>query len=191
MKADFRGDADHHDGTSDATPGGYEDSRRPGEAGFAALLAIGSGVLLWNAYGISGFEALSGPGSVPMAVTAAMLVSALVILARTIRLPRVAGETLRKDVLPGVVIVMALALIGFGLLLVPFGFVPTAFLFLVLSIRFLSGRGWGFSLAVGAGSLVAIWLVFRLVFTVLLPSGILPEAELVQALRGLFAGGAE
>ncbi|WP_236638181.1 tripartite tricarboxylate transporter TctB family protein [Mangrovicoccus ximenensis] len=91
--------------------------------------------------------------------------------------------------LPGVVVVMAAALVAFGMVLVPLGFVPAAAIFLVLSIRFLSGRGWGFALAVGAGSLVAIWLVFRIVFTVLLPAGILPEAELVQALRDLFAGG--
>lgn len=46
MDTDFRGDRDHHDGTSDATPGGYPQKRRPGELGFAAFLSGASLFLL-------------------------------------------------------------------------------------------------------------------------------------------------
>lgn len=52
----------HHDGTSDALPGGYPAQRRPGELAFAAFLLIVSLILLWNAYGIAGFSKLSSPG---------------------------------------------------------------------------------------------------------------------------------
>ena len=52
-------DPEHHDGTSDATPGGESDKRRPGELAFAVILLIFSLALLWNAYGIAGFSALS------------------------------------------------------------------------------------------------------------------------------------
>ena len=62
-------DPEHHDGTSDATPGGASDQRRPGELVFAGLMLAVSLGLFWSAYGISGFEALSAPGSVPMATT--------------------------------------------------------------------------------------------------------------------------
>ena len=34
-----------------------------------------------------------------------------------------------------------------------------------------------------------IWLVFRIVFTVLMPAGIVPEAEFIQIFRNLFNGG--
>lgn len=189
MDSEFRGDQDHHDGTSDATPGGYAAGRRPGEVVFTLGLIVGSAVLLWNAYGISGFEALSGPGSVPMAVTAVMLISAVMILRQTLRKALVTTETLSRDILPPLVIVLVLGLIAFGILLVPFGFVPTAALFLTAAIKLMARRSWAMTLTVSLGSLVIIWLVFRLVFTVLLPSGILPEAELVQALRDLFSGG--
>lgn len=190
MKIDYRGDEDHHDGTSDAMPGGYADQRRPGELVFALVLIAGSGALLWSAFGISGLEALSSAGAVPMAVTAVMLVSALLIFFETLRKAPVRSETLSRDILPPLVIFLVLGLLAFGLLLVPLGFVPTAALFLLASMKFMGRRPWPVTLAVALGSLLVIWLVFRLVFTVLLPTGILPEAELIQAARNLLAGGA-
>ncbi|WP_193139108.1 tripartite tricarboxylate transporter TctB family protein [Meridianimarinicoccus sp. MJW13] len=184
-----RPDPDHHDGTADATPGGCDDARRPGELAFVVLLLLASLALLWSAYGISGFEALSAPGSVPMAATTAMVVTSMIVVLRTARLPRSAGETLRRDILPGVVVIFVLLLIAYALLLKPLGFLPTSGLFLMVSIRILSGRGWGFALTVSAGSLLAIWLIFRIVFTVLMPPGIVPEAEFIQIFRDLGAGG--
>ena len=79
MDPDFKGDSDHHDGTSDATPGSYIEQRRPGELGFSVFLTLASLFLLYNAYGISGFKALSSPGSVPMATTLVMAVSAFIV----------------------------------------------------------------------------------------------------------------
>ncbi len=68
-------DPDHHDGTSDATPGGEVAKRRPGELIFAAFLLSASLFLLWSAYGIEnpfGPNGLSSPRSIPMATTFAM-----------------------------------------------------------------------------------------------------------------------
>lgn len=190
MQPEFRGDDDHHDGTSDATPGGYVSQRRPGEMGFALFLTAASLYLLYSAYGISGFQALSGPGSVPMATTLVMVLTAGIVALRTARQPRVTTETLARDILPVLVILFIALLIAFGLLLKPLGFVPTAALFLIVSIKVLARRGWGYTLAVALGALTLIWIVFRVVFSVLLPSGVLPEAELIQIFRGLISGGA-
>ena len=190
MDPEFRGDSDHHDGTSDATPGGYAEKRRPGELGFALFLSAASLFLLYSAYGISEFEALSAPGAIPMATTFVMAVSALLVTVRTSRLPRVTTETLSKDILPGMVILFVAFLILFGLLLKPLGFVPTAALFLTVAIKVLAQKGWGYTLAVSLGSLIAIWIIFRVVFTVLLPAGIVPEAEFIQFFRTLLSGGA-
>ncbi|WP_417719118.1 tripartite tricarboxylate transporter TctB family protein [Salipiger sp.] len=190
MDPEFRGDSDHHDGTSDATPGGYDHKRRPGELGFAILMLLGSLYLLKEAYGISGFEALSAPGSVPMATAAVLVISAAVIVLRTLPLPRVSGETLARDILPWVVVIFAVLLVGYGLLLKPLGFLPTSALFLVITIKMLSRRSWAFTLTVSVGALFIIWLVFRIVFSVLMPAGIVPEAEVIQMFRNLFSGGA-
>lgn len=183
-------DPEHHDGTSDATPGGFEARRRPGELVFAVLMTLASLGLLWSAYGISGFEALSGAGTVPMATTFVMVVTAGLVVLHTARLPREPHETLFRDIIPPVVLVFAGLLVAYGLLLHPLGFLPTSALFLIAAIKILGGRSWGWTLLVSLGSLVVIWLVFRIVFTVLMPAGIVPEGEIIQYFRNLFDGGA-
>ena len=180
---------EHHDGTSDATPGGYDEERRPGELAFAILLILASLGLLWSAYGISGFDALSGAGTVPMATTFIMFVTAGLVVLRTARLSVVAGESFRKDIFPGVVVVFALFLLAYGILLKPLGFLPTSALFLTAAIKILAHRGWVWTLSVSLGSLIVIWLIFRIVFTVLMPAGIVPEAEFIQFFRNLTNGG--
>ena len=123
-----------------------------------------------------------------MATAAIMLLTSTIILLKTIRLPRIAGETIAKDILPGTVILFVGFLIAYGLLLKPLGFLPTSGLFLILAIKVLSQRTWRFSLVVSLGSLILIWLVFRIVFTVLIPAGIVPEAEIIQFFRSIFTG---
>lgn len=181
-------DPEHHDGTSDATPGGEVDRRRPGELVFAGLMLLASLGLLWSAYGISGFEALSGAGSVPMATTFVMVIASVVVLLKTAKLPLDRTETLARDILPLTVVLFAVALVVYGILLKPLGFLPTSALFLILAVKYLARRGWLWTLGVSLGSLVAIWLIFRIVFSVLMPAGILPEAEFIQFFRNLFQG---
>jgi putative tricarboxylic transport membrane protein len=91
--------------------------------------------------------------------------------------------------LPILVIAFIGLLIVFGVLLKPLGFLPTALLFLIVSIKLLARKSWGYTLALSVGSLVIIWIVFRVVFTVLLPAGIVPEAEFLQFLRNIKNGG--
>lgn len=183
-------DPEHHDGTSDATPGGEEDRRRPGETLFGAFMLAASLFLLWSAYGISGFEALSAPGAIPMATTLVMVVTAALVLMKTVRLPLDTAETIAKDILPVVVLFFAVLLVAYGVLLRPLGFLPTSALFLVAGIKFLGRKSWPWTIFVALASLIVIWLVFRIVFTVLMPAGIVPEAEVIQFFRSLFNGGA-
>ncbi|MEI4471148.1 tripartite tricarboxylate transporter TctB family protein [Frigidibacter sp. MR17.24] len=178
----------HHDGLSDATPGGYEDQRRPGEIVFTLVLTVFSAVMLWEAYGISGFSSLSGSGVVPMATAFAMLVSVLLVLARTVRLTRVANETVLRDITPPIVMAVVVLLVAYAILLQPLGFLPTSALFLIASIRLLCKRSWAWVVGVSLLTLFIIWFVFRIIFTVLMPAGIVPEAELIQFFRNLFHG---
>ena len=166
------------------------DTRRPGEAGFTILLLLASLFLLWSAYDISGFEALSAPGTLPMVTTLIMCITGGLIALRTWKLPPVAGEIFSRDILPTVIVVMALLLLGYALLLKPLGFLPTSFLFLTISIKLLWRQGWGKTLAVALLTLAIIYLVFRIIFSVLMPSGIFPEAEMLQFFRNLTGGGA-
>jgi hypothetical protein len=164
-------------------------TRRPGEALFAVLMLAGSAALLWSAHGIAGFEALSSPGALPLAATATMLTMAGVITWGTLRRPRAQGETVVADVLPGAVVFTVVLLGAYALLLQPLGFLPTSFLFVLVLVRVLGRRGLPFCAAVALGSVLGIYLVFRVVFGVLMPEGIVPEREILAWLGGLLRGG--
>ena len=162
--------------------------RSAGEIAFNAVLFIVSLVLLWSAYAIAGFESLSSPGALPMAVALAMVVSSGLVLLDGWRHTQRDQTGFLKDILPPAVIVMMLFIAGYALLLVPLGFLPTSLLFLTLSILYLRRGGLIFGLGVSAFALLLVYIVFRLIFTVLMPSGIVPEAEMLAAFGQLFGG---
>ena len=95
-----------------------------------------------------------------------------------------------RDILPKTVIIFAGLLVAYGLALKPLGFLPTSAAFLIAAIKILSGRGWLWVVTVALSSLLVIWLIFRIVFTVLMPAGVVPEAEIIQVFRNLMQGGA-
>jgi len=190
MSSEHRGVPEGHDGTSDATPGGYEGHRRPGELIFTLFLLLASAGLLWNAFGISGFEALSSPGALPMATTAVMVAAMLVILAETLRRPAAREESFSCDILPRVVLVFAALIVAYGVLLQPLGFLPTSVLFLIAAFKLLYRKGWVPTIGLALACLIGVWVVFRLVFTVLMPEGIVPEGDIIEFFRKLVTGGA-
>jgi putative tricarboxylic transport membrane protein len=163
--------------------------RRPGETAFALLLAGFSAFLVYSAYGIAGFEALSSPGALPMAAAGTMLVAAGAIVVQTLRRPASAGETVARDVLPLNIVITMVLVAGYGLLLQPLGFLPTSFLFLVILMRVLGGQSLFLCAGISAVSVLAIYVVFRLIFTVLMPEGIVPEREILAWIGNLFRGG--
>jgi putative tricarboxylic transport membrane protein len=164
--------------------------RSAGELGFNALLFIISLVLLWAAWDIAGFTSLSSPGALPMAVAFAMVVTSGLILLDNFRHSKGEHSLFLRDILPPVVIVMVLFIAGYAVLLVPLGFLPTSFLFLALSIIYLRRGGLIYATLVSVAALFCVYVVFRLIFTVLMPAGIVPEAEILAAF-GQFFGGAE
>jgi hypothetical protein len=163
-------------------------TRRPGEAVFSLFLAGISAFLLWTAYGIAGFEALSSPGALPMAAAGTMLVTSLVIALQTLRsTPRI-GQTFRRDIAP-MPIVLTVALVAiYALLLKPLGFLPTSFLFVAILIRLLGRHSPAFCALVSASSVLLIYVVFRVIFNVLMPEGIVPEREILAFVSSIFSG---
>lgn len=162
--------------------------RRPGELVFNILMLVGSLFLLWSAYGISGFEALSAPGAIPMVATATMVICAALILRETLAKSPTTDETIARDILPMPVIVTILLIIVYALLLKPLGFLPTSFLFLTTMISYLARTSVLRAALLSLVIVAVIYLIFRLIFTVLMPPGIVPEAEAIAWVRALFAG---
>ncbi len=163
-------------------------TRKPGEAIFALVLSILSLAAVWQAYGISGFDALSSPGAFPMAVALVMVISSMIIAIKTIRSPVETGETFFRDILPPVAAMMVLFILLYTFALKPVGFLPTSLVFLFASILMLSKRGVVFSATVALFCLALIYVVFRLVFSVLMPEGLIPEREILAFFGNLFGG---
>jgi hypothetical protein len=153
------------------------------------LLCLASFGLLAKAYGISGFESLSSPGALPMAAAGTMAATSLIIAVKTWRAPAVGGETIATHILPGAVVAGIAAVTAYAFMLVPIGFLLTSFLFLLVLIRVLSRRSLFFCAWVAAANVLLIYLVFRIIFTVLMPEGIVPEREILAWLGRLLSGG--
>lgn len=164
-------------------------TRRRGERVFGLfLLALALG-LLAHAYGISGFSGLSSPGAFPMAVAAVMTIAATVIVVGNAR----AAEFSAAAVLPPVVTVFFLMVLAFAFVLDAFGFIIAATCFLLVAIGYLDRHSVLRTVATTLTAIVVIYIIFRLIFRVILPEGVLPERAWLAAagdwLRAMFAGG--
>lgn len=161
-------------------------TRRPGELVFNALILLASLILFYSAYGISGFESLSSPGVVPMATTAIMAFAAARILWSSWKKPQISGETVAHDIMPLSILFTIGMIIAYAVLLRPLGFIPTSVLFLFVMIWYLSRRSLAFCAAVSVGTVLLIWVIFRMIFAVLMPQGIFPEGRIVAFITSLF-----
>ena len=123
-----------------------------------------------------------------MATTFVMVITAGIVLGQTVRQRAAPRGIFWRQILPPLVLVMMAMLLAYALLLKPLGFLPVSALFLIVSIQILGKRGWWFSIATGLFSLLIIYLTFRIVFTVLMPVGIVPEGALLAWLRALLSG---
>lgn len=153
--------------------------RRAGESVFGVLLLLFSVLAFVQAYRISGFSSISSAGVFPMAAAGAMILSAAVVVAgnRRMRPPTDTGgaeassRRFFTDVAPPVVLAFIALVVLYMLTLDWLGFVVGSGLFLFGGITLLHRRGLVGGLLISAASLAAIYVVFRLVFSVVLPAG--------------------
>lgn len=150
------------------------DTLRPGERLFALLLVVFAGYAFRESYGISGFRGLTTGGVMPMLASGVMLVTAIVILAETLRRPPAAESGLRglqAYLFPLRVVLFTLLVAGFVAAIPVAGFLPSSGALLFVAIWGLWRRGPLAALAISALSVAAIYLLFRIVFQVVLPTG--------------------
>lgn len=165
-------------------------TRKPGETGFNILLLLGSVFLFYQAYKIAGFSALSSPGAIPMAASAIMVISACIIVAKEFSRPKAEGgaKAFFTQILPFTIAVMCGLIILFAVVLQKVGFVLTGIGFLFASIWFLQKRGPLHAALIAVLSVVIIYVLFRLIFQVILPEGIIPERDIIASIKNFFAG---
>ena len=149
---------------------------------------MGAGTSFFNNTAKTQIAFLSSHGALPIGATATMVVASAIIAWKTWQSPKSRTETVSKNILPFDVWTGILLITGYALLLVPLGFLPTSFLFLAIMIKLLSGRSVVFAIWTAALSLLSIYLVFRIVFQVIMPEGIVPEGQIIAAITKLFSG---
>lgn len=151
-------------------------SLRPGERLFALLLLAFAGFAFHEAYGISGFQGLTTGGVMPMLAAAVMMLSGVSILVDTLRRRSDGAAGLRATLgylLPLRVVLFVGLLITYGALIPRLGFLAASGLLLFLTIWALWRKGPLWALAISGASVGAIYLLFRVVFQVVLPTGTL------------------
>jgi hypothetical protein len=170
--------------------------KRPGETTFNIIMLLLSIILVWQAYEIAGFSSVSSPGAFPMAAAAVMVIAAFIVVIGDLRKPREPrgtlaerGQSFSTQITPTAVSVFAGFVIGYATVLDILGFLPASFLFLLAAIHFLHRGSLGFSFGVSLLSLFVIYAVFRLIFQVVLPEGIVPEREIMAWIEQLFSSG--
>jgi hypothetical protein len=166
-------------------------AKRPGEAVFGWLMLALSVFVLYAAHGISGLTGPSTPGAFPMAAAAAMVVASAVTVFRNAALPA-SGDGLDgfvQQIVPPVLAVFFGLVCLFAVLFDSAGFLIASFVFLFSAIFFLHRRGPLSALTLSLGTLAAIYVVFRLIFQVILPEGVVPERAIIAAVSNLLSGG--
>ena len=149
--------------------------RRPGELVFALLIVVFSVAALWQSYNISGFSGKTTPGVFPMIASGVMVISGVVVLMSATQLPAPpegAPGFLAKILTLRHMVVIGLVL-AYVLLMPLIGFVASSAVFLFCSFQFLWRKNPLLMLALTGVTLVIIYVVFREVFQVVLPQGIL------------------
>jgi len=162
--------------------------KQPGETVFGYLMLLLSTFLFWQAYQISGFEALSSPGAFPLAAAGIMVISSCIVVVKNARRqsPAHLVQGFFTRILPPLVAIMIALILIYAVVLDSLGFIPSTFVFLLLAIHLLHHRSIISSLVITTGSLILIYVIFRLVFQIILPEGIVPEREILAWLGNLF-----
>ncbi|KKM18085.1 hypothetical protein LCGC14_1669240 [marine sediment metagenome] len=161
-------------------------AKRPGEDIFGLIMLVLAMGLFWQSWKIAGFSALSSPGAFPMAASFTMVIAAAIVVIGNAR------NTAARDgepILPGRVILFAALITLYALLIQPLGFLPASLLFLFVGMKLLYRGGWIAALVISALSLALIYILFRIVFQVVLPEGIVPEGQWISAIRDMLNGG--
>ena len=148
---------------------------RPGELVFALMLLAFSLVALREAYAISGFSGLTTGGVLPMLASGIMTLSGLAILRDVVR-RRKSGESAplaaaRAFLLPTRLLLFGVLLLLYVLAIPRIGFIMASGGFLFLTIVYLWRRGIVWSAAISLIAILAVYVLFRLIFQVVLPTG--------------------
>lgn len=147
-----------------------------GERTFSVLLLIFSVLVLYQAYRIAGFSSISSPGAFPLGISLIMLLSAIRVFFE-LRYRQPAGSNGWFDAMkqfgrlhfPRRILIFTVLAIIYLAAIQWASFYVSTFLFLLLSIVYLRNGRIVSALFTSALSVLLIYLLFTLAFSVYLP----------------------
>lgn len=151
-------------------------ARKPGELVFAGLLFGLSIAITYLAFDISGLSSTSSPGTIPVLAALVLLISSLITLIKTAKKSTNSEPFSFLDTV-STRLFLFFALISFIyiLLINQLGFLTASLMYLFVSSLVLYRRGPLLAILISINTLAIIYVVFRALFSV-----ILPEANLWQ-----------
>lgn len=152
------------------------DGQRPGELDIGIVLLVFSVCAFWKSYAIEGFSSLTSSGVFPMLASGVMIISGIFILAKTARLPKSQENSETSAIgylLPAKFVVFVPMMIAFAAAMPWVGFFPSAAGFIFIAISFLWRKNVIRTIFITLLSVCAIYVIFRLLFKVVLPTGVL------------------
>ncbi len=139
------------------------------------MMALSLFVLV-QAFLISGFSSISSAGTFPMVASAVMVVAVVSILLNNRKLKKPDNDCFKnelrlaaKQILPQVYLVYMIIVIGYIILIQPLHFLPSSFIFLLLSMIYLKGSSPHKSLIISTIILCCIYIMFQFFFRIVLP----------------------
>ena len=162
-------------------------TRKPGEVIFTLALTLGSVFLFWQSYQISGFSSLSSAGALPIAASVVMVISSSIALIKTMKLPINSEIRFFRHIMPPIVGVVIALIVLFAIMLEPIGFIISALVFLFLGVTFLQRSSILFTTVITLVCLISVYFIFRIIFQVVLPEGIIPEREWMAVIENFFS----
>ncbi len=149
---------------------------RAGENVFSWLLLLFSLFVLVQAYLISGFSSISSAGTFPMGASAVMVIAMVFILLNNLTLKRIVTGGIKNElrqavtiVLPNVFLIYSIIVLVYIILIEPLHFLPSSFVFLLVSMIYLKGGNVLKSLIISTITLGFIYVIFQYFFRVVLP----------------------
>ena len=147
-----------------------------GENAFTWFLLTFSVFVLVFACLISGFSSVSSPGTFPMVAAAVMVFSILLVLRGNRKSEKPDSENLTdelrqaaREIFSPVFLLYTGIVIVYMLIIQPLHFLPSSFVFLLVSMIYLKGSTPIKSLIISAVTLGVIYLIFHYLFRVVLP----------------------
>ncbi len=139
------------------------------DVGSALFFIILGGFMAWQAAKLSiGSPRMPGPGFFPFCLSIFLIIVALIILLRGLKLPPRVQESGQKW---GRVTLALVAIFVYALVLETLGYLISTFVLMVLLLNMMGKRSWWFAPTVSAIITLASYILFKVWLEVLLPRG--------------------